>query len=137
MTDKKDEGLKMNPVKESMNIDEIAANSPNEYAIKLTPKGRDMILAYLNSRPMSQVEQFFNNMFDIEDKDPFFSVVWIKKLVDYLRDVCPRGEARPIVMGLANHMVLFKIDKPDDKKDKSSNKKDEKIDKPDDKKDKK
>jgi hypothetical protein len=57
---------------------------------------------------MAEVEPFFISMFDIEDKDPFFNVPWVKRLFDYLRNVCPRGESKPIVLGLAESLLLFK-----------------------------
>lgn len=103
------------PVEESLNIDVIAADDPDGYAAKLTPEGRNLIIAYLNTRPMAQVESFFVAMFDIEDKDPFFNVVWIKKLFDYLKEVCPRGESKSIIQGLADNVMMYKKDKKEEK----------------------
>lgn len=98
-------------IEKSMNIDDIFINDPDGYAAKFTQIGRKIIIAYLNTRPMAQVEPFFVSMFEIDDKDPFFRIEWIKKIFDYLKNSCPRGEARDIIMNLAQNTVLYKTNK--------------------------
>lgn len=99
------------PIEKTMNIDEIFINDPDGYAAKFSPAGRKLIIDYLNTRPMIQVEPFFVGMFDIEDKDPFFKIEWVKNLFDYLKNSCPRGEAKNVIMGLAANTILYKTNK--------------------------
>jgi len=95
-------------IEKPLSIDDIFVNDPKGYAAKFQPPSRKLIINYLNSRPMAQVEVFFTNMFDIPDQDPFYTIEWIKKLFDYLKNVCPRGEAKDVILGLAQGTILYK-----------------------------
>lgn len=112
-------------IEKPLNLDEIFADDPEGYAAKFTPEGRKIVINYLNTRPLAQVEAFFASMFDIEDKDPFYNIKWVKRVFDYLKDVCPRGESKDVLISLAANTVLFKKTKKDtDKKETTGEKED-------------
>jgi len=105
-------------IEKPLSIDEIFVQDPNGYAAKFKPDARTMIIKYLNTRPMAQVEIFFSQMFEIADQDPFYRIEWIKRLFDYLKNTCPRGEAKDVILKLAHGTVLYKTsEKPVEKED--------------------
>lgn len=92
-------------------------------AFKIKPEVRQVIYNYLNGRPMSEVEPIIEAMFEtkkLDEKgnvithpdgspvfveDPFYTKEGIQMLTLYLRDKCPRSEAKPIINMLANNGI--------------------------------
>ena len=93
---------------------------------KFTPKAKQIIHDYLNTRPMAEVEGLIFQMFENPaDPDPFYNKEGITTLTKYLQEKCPRIDAKPIIELLANDglekYILKPIDKPKDGADAGEN----------------
>ena len=99
----------LSEVNDVLNIDDVFKNNPNGYVFKFSPAGRNILINYLNTKPISQVEIFFATMFDIPDQDPMFKTEAIKGIYDFLRNQCPRSESKSIISSTLGEIQIFKI----------------------------
>lgn len=63
---------------------------------KIAPEFKQELENFLNDRPYAESDFFLRTMFEIEEKDPFYTEEAIDRLVNYI-STCPRRIAKPLL----------------------------------------
>lgn len=69
---------------------------------KFSPKLKKDLHAYLNTKPMMDVEGIITLMFETEQPDPYYTLEGVQMLTKFLQEKCPRIEAKPFLLRMAN-----------------------------------
>lgn len=115
-------------------------------AYRFEPALKEELYAFLNSKPVSEVEAFIAGMFEVVERDAdgkaildengkvkpipedaiYFTEEGVQLLINYLREKCPRTEGKPLIEKIANGGLLrfeLKRNKPDEEEGEKSEEK--------------
>lgn len=90
------------------------------FGYKFPPDLKKRIYNYLQERPMVEVEEIIAAMFETENPDPFYTLEGVMTVTEYLKNKCPRREAKPLIIEISKELQKYQISNAPVTEDKKS-----------------
>lgn len=75
---------------------------------KINPEFKEELISFLNDRPYAETDFIMRTMFEIPEKDPYYTEESIDRLITYI-STCPRRLAKPILEKFTDTKFLCKF----------------------------